>query len=203
MRKISKVAQLLFLNSILSITFFTGYAQTLSKFHVKAVELITISQEDSLKMIAAINVFEKVMNDCTFQRALLDTSFLFDLPEDPMRYLSTMQIVDSLYSGREWYHTTADNTANIFWECNRRKHKPPFTTAIGYGLEEDSVIRTYIYFVRNYDLPSIANNLAHEWSHKVGFDHQKKDHGGRDQTVPYLFGNLVERFAKKYATQIK
>jgi hypothetical protein len=185
---------------ILVLSFCTHFlrAQNLPHFTVRAVQFSTISDQDRQRMLKAIQVFENVMNDKEFQKALLDTTFLFDLPDDPMRTLTTKQIVDTLYSGKEWYHNSVDNTADIIWYCTKRKRKPPFTTAIGYGLENDSIIHTYIFFLRGTLLSGIVANLAHEWSHKVGFDHQDKDYDKRDESVPYLFGNLVERFAKKY-----
>jgi len=173
-------------------------AQTLPKFSVREAQLTTIDTDDREKMLKAMKIFEQVINDPDFQKELLTQKFLFDLPNDPMRHLTTKQIVDTLYSGKEWYDPVVDNTADIYWICNKRKHKPPFSTAIGYGLPTDSTIHTYIYFVRNASLSEIANNLAHEWSHKVGFDHEFKDHKDRDQTVPYLFGDLVEKYAKRY-----
>ncbi|HEY5746105.1 MAG TPA: hypothetical protein VIU12_08525 [Chryseolinea sp.] len=186
---------LLVASTLISIT---TPVQDLPIFHVKGAKLTAKYQDDKEKMTDALRIFEKVMNDKMFQKKLSDTAFLFDLPEDPMRTLSSRQIVATLFSGKEWYHTDADNTADIIWNCSKRKHKPPLTTAIGYGDENDSTINTYIFFVRHEKMEDIVNNLAHEWSHKVGFDHQKKKHPERDKTVPYLFGDLVGEFSKKY-----
>lgn len=176
----------------------TPAAQTLPTFSVRESQLTTIDTDDREKMLKAMRIFEKVMNDPDFQKELLVQKFLFDLPADPMRHLTTKQIVDTLYSGKEWYDPVVDHTADIYWICNKRKHKPHFSKAIGYGLPTDSTIHTYIFFVRNASLSDIANNLAHEWSHKLGFDHKFNDHSERDQTVPYLFGDLVEKYAKRY-----
>ena len=46
------------------------------------------------------------MNDKEFQQKLLNTTFLFDLPADPIRNVTAKQIVDTLFSGREWSHKT-------------------------------------------------------------------------------------------------
>lgn len=172
-------------------------AQQLPAFYVNG-RLTTIQESDSLKMTRALQVFEIIMNDTAFQRKLLDTTFVFDVAGDPMRNLTPRQIVDTLFSGREWYHTTVDHTADITWECNERESKPLFSSTIGYGLESDSLIRTYIFYVRENSVSAIAGNVAHEWSHKVGFDHRKRNHSGRDKTVPYIVGNLVKSFAAKY-----
>jgi hypothetical protein len=181
-----------------SVTFSTSYSQNLPVFYVKAERLTTPDDGDKQKMLESLAIFQQVMNDKDFQRSLLDTTFLFDLPYDSMRTLTTKQIVDTLFSGKEWFRPYVDHTANINWECNQRKHKPPLTTTIGYGNESDSIFHTYIFYIRNNEISDIVNNLAHEWSHKIGFDHQKRNHPGRENTVPYLFGNLVERFVERY-----
>jgi len=173
------------------------YAQELPQFNVRAVRLRATDSRDENRMRQALQIFEKVMNDTAFQRKLLDTTFVFDLPDDPMRTLSPKQICDTLFSGKEWYDTDTDHTADIFWECTKRRIRPPFTSTIGYGNPNDSTINTYIFFVRNRKMQDIVGNLAHEWSHKIGFDHRPDNHPERERTVPYLFGNLVEKFAKK------
>lgn len=173
-------------------------AQQLPRFYVRIVGLTAVDSDEEATMRRAIRIFEKVMNDTTFQRRLMDTSFVFDLPNDPMRNLSSKQIVDTLFSGREWYSNVSDNTADIIWICNQRKKRPLFSNTIGYGNENDSLINTYRWVMRTYKVENIVGNLAHEWSHKVGFDHQDDSHPERSKTVPYLFGNLVVIFAKKH-----
>jgi hypothetical protein len=180
---------------------FTGLlikAQDLPHFYVRANNLTAINDNDRKVMTTCIEIFENIMNDTGFQKELLDTTFEFDKDDDPMRFLTPKQVVDTLFSGREWYHTYVDHTAEVNWEATKRVHKPPFTTTIGYGNSNDSLIYTYIFYIRNYTIADVTGNLAHEWSHKVGFDHKEKDHPGRDETVPYIFGNLVEKYVVKY-----
>ena len=174
------------------------FAQQLPVFKVKGERTIGLNTAQRVKMQQALALFEKVMNDTAFQTAVRTYHFQYDKPDDPNRNLSPEQVAQKLYGGTEWYFPAIDNTANVYWELKKKPWLKPKIT-IGYGMPQDTVIFTYTwYFDEDDNLPELAGHIAHEWSHKVGFDHTLEDHPGREETVPYAFGNLVAQFAAKY-----
>lgn len=178
-----------------------GYGQSLPRFRVHADSLRGINEYDLKKMNAAMSLFEEVMNDTSFQNALLAKTFYFDVAGDQNKLLTTKEIVEKIFAAKEFYRDGADAVANLFWIIEK-KNKPIFTRnpAIGYGDAGEVEIYTYTWFFIQEDrdnLAAIAGHIAHEWSHKLGFQHLFNPHKKRKYTVPYAFGYLVEEYALK------
>ena len=184
---------------IVTILPFYAKGQPLPMFKAHGDSIVGLTAEREQQMKAALHIFELVMNDTAFQRALLNTKFVFDVPNDPNINLSTLQIVSKIYAGKEFYKPMEDNVANVHWIIVK-KRRPIFTRhpALGEGAEDGVEIFTYTWFFDSGDIAEITGHIAHEWSHKIGFEHAFHPHPGRDDTVPYAFGYLVRDFAKKY-----
>ncbi len=191
---------------VLSITYANFiHGQSLPILRVKGDSLKGINNADLAKMKAALRLFEEVMNDTSFQNALLSKSFYFDVPGDQNKLLNTKEIVDKIYGAKEFYRDTADRVANLVWVIEQKK-KPMFTRnpAIGYGDAGEVEIYTYTWFFNKEEpesLADIAGHIAHEWSHKLGFQHLFNPHKKRKYTVPYAFGYLVKEYALKRLVQ--
>lgn len=55
------------------------------------------------------------------------------------------------------------------------------------------------WFINSSDVDAveIAGNLAHEWMHKIGFDHAFNYYNGRNDTVPYSVGEMIVSLARQ------
>lgn len=75
------------------------------------------------------------------------------------------------------------------------KVKP--TNLVGYTYPDVvwQVIGTWVF--NSYDKYELANNLVHEWAHKLGFDHSFRRHARWPLTVPYWLGDTVERMGRR------
>lgn len=179
-------------------------AQTNFEFPIFRVTTEKIQGKNSIqeeKMKKALLIFEKVMNDKSFQEDLQKLTFHFDIEDDPNRNLTTSQIVKTLYEAKEHYSTKPDNNAQIYWYIQKRNFFSNLfkgCSTIGYGEETEKEINTYTCFINRADLPELAGHISHEWSHKIGFAHKQKRHNRRNETVPYAFGYLVRKHAKKH-----
>ena len=65
-------------------------------------------------------------------------------------------------------------------------------------MPDTSVITSNRRFFDNFTPAEIAGNLAHEWMHKIGFDHDFNSTSRRPYSVPYAVGDLVESLAEQY-----
>ena len=176
------------------------FAQDFPLFKVEGTQITGLTPEREAKMVRAMAIFEKVMNDKDFQVELMKFPFEFDVPNDPNRNLTSAEVTEKLYQGQEHYKSGKDNTANLHWVI-KRKARPIFSRhpAIGFGNPGEKEIFTYTWFFdQSNNLADLIGHIAHEWSHKVGFDHLFKPHSGRENTVPYAFGELVRRFALRH-----
>ncbi|SDF14157.1 hypothetical protein SAMN05216464_11396 [Mucilaginibacter pineti] len=198
--------QYLFTVLLLANLSMTASGQALPAFKAYGNKIQGLTADREVKMREALATFEKIMNDPAFQAELLKKSFAYDIPDDPNSSLTTRQVAEKLYRGSEWYQPADDNTANIYWEIKKRaKIVTVFTRhpAIGYGLPSDTTIYTYTWwFDDSRHKADLVGHIAHEWSHKLKFDHLTAPHAGRELTVPYAFGDLVTLFALKYYSRI-
>lgn len=185
-----------------SFLFFFFFQPCVAQFAVRADSLSGHTPDRTTRMKQALAIWQQVMRDTSFQRELRTTNFAFDVAGDQNRFLSSAEIADKIYQGREFYHDSIDFTANLHWIIEMKKK--PFLSrhpAIGYGEAGDVEIFTYSWYFDRASLAEIAGHIAHEWSHKIGFQHLYVRHKNRDKTVPYTFGNLVQKYAERIGAQ--
>ena len=87
-------------------------------------------------------------------------------------------------------NTTKNNTMDVELELYQQK-----TKTIGYTYP--NTVRIWMnkkYFSR-YTPVKVADNLMHEWMHKLGFTHEVIWSKDRDHSVPYAVGYIVEELA--------
>jgi hypothetical protein len=173
-------------------------AQLPDHFTSEGTELVGCTEARVVRMREALVIFESIMNDSVFRKDLLSQTFVYDVPNDPNGDLTSRQAVERLFRGRENYKSDDDNTANIHWTVyTARKERPPGEWAvIGYTTPQEAMIYTYAWFFDGEEnLVDLVGHIAHEWSHKVGFDHCCQPHTGGERTLPYLSGDLVRTYA--------
>jgi len=168
------------------------------QFTVTGDTLNGLTPERTVRMKQALELWQKVMRDTGFQRELQSLRYVFDVAGDQNRFLSSEEIATKIYQAREFYKDTADQCAQLHWVLDPAK-KPLLARrpAIGFGESGDVEIHTYTWFFDAADLAELAGHIAHEWSHKIGFQHLYMRHKNRDKTVPYAFGNLVRKYAAR------
>lgn len=69
---------------------------------------------------------------------------------------------------------------------------------VGYTKPSINRISINEKFFRNFTSAQIAGNLAHEWVHKLGFDHRSaKEY----DSVPYAIGDIVAQLGRSLLVQ--
>jgi hypothetical protein len=156
------------------------------------------SPDQQETLFSALKKFETVMNSDELKNRILNFSNpLGNYFEDNLG-LSNQQVFEKIFAGEEVYKIGTDYTADLFLILVP-KRKPPFSRnpAIGYGRPKQKEIYTYSWWFNDIADYEYAGHIAHEWSHKIGFDHSFSPTPTRDFSVPYAFGNIVEELAKK------
>jgi hypothetical protein len=72
------------------------------------------------------------------------------------------------------------------------------SNTIGYTYPHTSRIWMNSKYFNKYTPVQVADNLFHEWLHKLGFDHAIKYTLRRNYSVPYAIGYLMEELAHKH-----
>lgn len=104
--------------------------------------------------------------------------------------LSNYQIYNKLLSGSETLDPELDGIADVFITVDRRNKKG----VIGYTYPNTKWQYIYHWVLNSWGVNEIAGNIAHEWCHKIGFDHDFKRTAIRPYSVPYAIGYFVSEF---------
>jgi hypothetical protein len=105
--------------------------------------------------------------------------------------LTNFQVYNKIMAGKEDLSSDGvDNEADIFVKVDRSSRRG----VIGYTYPSSKWQYIYGWVLNDWDFTDIASNLAHEWCHKVGFDHEYNKTYARQYSVPYAVGYYVGDF---------
>lgn len=107
--------------------------------------------------------------------------------------MSTEEVLSVIMSGAEDLSPEKDKEADIQVEVAVGSRG-----VIGWTNPHTPIQWISSWFINDSEVDSheIAGNLAHEWMHKLGFDHAFNSYSGREHTVPYAVGYLVEKISR-------
>lgn len=141
---------------------------------VKFLKTYNFSEADKEKIVQIGADLEEVVNSAEFKNRVMEAEFI-DLSE-----LSNQEIYDKVMAQDFEYQLELYNPP--FW--NRRG-------TIGYTSPSDPIIHLNRWYFDRLESSEVAANLAHEWMHKIGFDHDRKATRRRPYSVPYMIGEIV------------
>lgn len=165
----------------ISFIFFLSTAKAES-FNVSA-KLINFSPDQEQKVQTALEIIRKIIPSEEFKNAVINK-----------QYRGKKIYVDNLGLSNEEIYQKIINEGKIDLELKLYNEE---SNTIGYTYP--NIIRIYInqkYFNR-FSPSQVADNLVHEWLHKIGFNHEFKYSKTRDHSVPYSIGYLVRELASK------
>jgi hypothetical protein len=156
------------------------------------------------KIMDAAKILEGVFNSPQFKEKVLDFSYknytgalwwkkYFTVDGFYQSKMTNQQVYDKIMSGAEVLHPGADNEADITMVIDPRTN----SRVIGYTYPGDKRQYLYINWARSMTAIEIASNMAHEWTHKLGFEHDYKATRLRPYSVPYGIGYIVEKLASE------
>jgi uncharacterized protein YjaZ len=142
------------------------------------------TEQEKNKLAIAIHLLDKVLNSQEFKGRVLQTKF-------SCTNQNSQQIIDTIYSGKE-IGTSADGNVDIYLNIYDGK-----SNVVGYTYP--NTLKTWVskYWFNSMTPAEISGNIAHEYSHKIGYDHPFWNWKGRSQSVPYQIGNIVAELAKE------
>ena len=160
--------------------------------HIDALQNFSPVEADRIDHAAL--VLEAALNSEEFRQRVLDFTWNGKQTFANNNGLTNEQIYAAIMAGRETYSDEDDHVANLSLSL----YSPPFFKkwgVVGYGYPG----APQIYINRNYfkvmSMASLAGLLAHEWCHKLGFDHDYRRTAKRPYSVPYGVGSLVTEIA--------
>lgn len=198
--------------SIAILTAAFAHATSASALSVDLDALSGFSAADKTKIGQAAEAMSEALSSEDFKQAVLHFTYdgkeqfsnnqLADAAGNTVATtMSNQQIYDTMMESRETYLNNVDETAHI----NLTLYTPPFYkkwSVVGYGYPGQPQIFMNWYYFNSYDIAQVAANIAHEWTHKLGFDHDYNRTARRPYSVPYGVGCLVENLAQGTSTSV-
>ena len=168
------------------------YTRVFASFETD-VKLINFDQQQSKKIKQALDLIKRVVGSDEFRERILEHKYKGKKEFFNNSGLSNEEIYQKIVDGAEIMNPEKNFRMDIELELYHEK-----TNTIGYTYPH--VVRVWMnkkYFEK-YTPVQVADNLFHEWMHKLGFDHDIKHNPDRPFSVPYAIGYLIEELAAKH-----
>lgn len=145
------------------------------------------------KLGEATNLMAKVLNSREFRDAVMNATYA-GKPGFADEARSPREIYEAIRGAKENFTDAADGEVDLNLKLEnfswfQRK-------VVGYTTPSSDTITTNRRFFGSYEPAEVAGHLAHEWLHKVGFEHDHAATRDRPYSVPYAVGDLVDKLAK-------
>jgi hypothetical protein len=162
-----------------------------------SIGFVNFTEAEKLKVMKSIELIQKVILTTEFKNKVIN-----------FQYLKKKEFFDNKgYSNEEIYELVKES----FKKFKTKKKRPidielelyeDDTNLVGYTRPDSSKIWINKKFFKKFNLSQIANNILHEWLHKLGFEHEQKFSPRRKYSVPYAVGDILEEVAlKNYPTK--
>jgi hypothetical protein len=149
------------------------------------------AQEEKVRK--AVEIIKKVITSNEFRERILNYSYKGSKRFIDNDGLTNEEVYQKLLEGAEKMgNTTKNYTMDVELELYHQK-----TKTIGYTYPNTVRIWMNKKYFNKYTPIKVADNLMHEWMHKLGFTHATKWSKDRDHSIPYAVGYLVEELAEK------
>lgn len=146
------------------------------------------------KLEKSFELLERVVNSEEFRKRIIN----FKNSKGERKFasnngLSNEQIYANFMDGRETLQPHTHGEMNFFLELYHR----PWSKVIGWTNGDINTIHVNWKFFKNFKPWDVAGNLAHEWTHKLGFGHTSaKEHDSAPYAIGYIVRELGEKFSK-------
>ena len=151
------------------------------------------------KLEQATKLMADVLNSTEFRDAVLSAEF-GGKPGFASETRSPREIYSTIRAGKENYTASADGEVDLNLKLENFSWFQ--RNVVGYTTESSDTLTTNRKFYSGYEASEVAGHLAHEWLHKLGFEHDFKATTRRPDSVPYELGELVERLAQGRLTPL-
>lgn len=156
--------------------------------------LVNFNTHEEEKVRKAVSIIKRVISSIEFKERVLNYTHNGTKQFNDNDGLSNEEIYLKILEGAEKIgNSSKNNTMDVELELYHQG-----TKTIGYTYPNTVRIWMNKKYFNRYTPVEVADNLMHEWMHKLGFTHATMWSKNRDHTVPYAIGYLVEELAKKY-----
>ena len=166
---------------------------------VNVLDHSNFTTAQSQKLAQAVSILNQVLNSPEFKSRVLNFSYQGQLGFVQNNGMSNQQIYDYLMAGAEEYPTP--QPANQMADMHLTIYFPPwykrYTSAVAFTDVGDPLLHIYNSYYNSASLADLSETLIHEWTHKMGFDHDFNATPQRPYSVPYGIGGIINDLVSK------
>lgn len=144
------------------------------------------------KVEKAISIIKRVVSSPEFKQRVLDFTYQGKKEFVDSKGLTNEQVFQKIIDGMELLEGDVDQEMDLDLELYYSSNN-----TVGYTYPNVSRIWMNRKYFERYVPTEVANNVFHEWTHKLGFVHAVSPSASRNYTVPYALGNLIEELGKR------
>lgn len=158
------------------------------------IYLVNFSTEQEAKVAKAVEIIKKVVALREFRDRVYNYTYKGKRQFFDNGGFTNEQVYQKILEGAEQMGNKAkNNVMDVELELYTQA-----TNTIGYTYPNTVRIWMNKKYFNKYTPINVADNLMHEWMHKLGFVHATTWSESRDHSIPYAIGYLVEELARKY-----
>ncbi len=157
------------------------------------IKLVNFQEDEKEKLFEAVRLLKKIIASQGFRERIHSYTYNGKKGFVDNQGLTNEEIYRRILDGAEQIGNTAKNSQmDVELELYHQ-----MTNTIGYTYPHTSRIWINRKYFSRYSPVKVADNLMHEWMHKLGFTHATTWSKDRDHTVPYAVGYLIEELAQE------
>jgi hypothetical protein len=157
------------------------------------ITFYNFKESEKIKVNQALSYIKQIIRSKEFREKVLNYTYNGKKEFIDNGGKSNEEVYQSLLDGSEMLIPGRDHTMNLELELYYNR----WTSTVGYTTPDSVRVWMNRKFFSGYTAAEVAGNLFHEWTHKLGFDHDRSYSASRDHSVPYALGYLMEELAKK------
>jgi hypothetical protein len=154
------------------------------------VKLINFTTQEEDKINRALAIIREVIISEEFKQRILNHRYRGELRFNDNNGLSNLDIYHKIMAGAEILNPQQNHAMDIELELIHEENN-----IIGHTYPNTPRIWINQKYFSKYNPNQVAENLFHEWLHKLGFDHSIKYNLARKHSVPYAIGQFIKRIA--------
>ena len=138
------------------------------------------------KLERSIQLLENVLNSKIFRERTEAYTYNGEKTFVDNKDQTNAMIFQAIQNASETLTPGNDHMVNVQLTFYRASN-----STVGYTTPTTRLIKINLKFFDQYSLSEVAGNLAHEWTHKLGYTHASRHNSARPHSVPYAVGYMV------------
>lgn len=155
---------------------------------------------DKEKVNSALDLLRDVLNSQEFRDRVINHQWNGKRQFANNDGMTNEEVLNVILEARETLLPNTPGIVNVtlalytpkWWQVSQRN-------VVGYTNPDTLQINMNTKFFRNFNSWDVTGNIAHEWTHKLGFGHDFNRTAQRPYSVPYAVGDIAAELAQKHA----